>query len=181
MAVNARARLLSTAETLFYANGIHAVGVERILSESGVGRASFYRHFTGKEALVTAVLEGRDQRFRSWLAERVAAHGGHPLHVFDALAERFSTQDYRGCVAINTMTEIADRASPAREMAALHKRRVIELVEQLMRDADIPRPDERAKQFALLMDGAIVTALREGTPDAAWRARTIAESLLAAG
>ncbi|MFJ7909202.1 TetR/AcrR family transcriptional regulator [Kitasatospora sp. NPDC096204] len=179
MAVNARARLLSTAESLFYAHGIRAVGVERILSESGVGRASFYRHFAGKEALVTAVLEGRDVRWREWLTERVAAHGGHPLHVFDALAERFAARDYRGCVAINTMTEIADPASPARRMAALHKTRVIELVEQLMRGADVPRPGERARQFALLMDGAIVTALREGTPDAAWRARGIAEALLA--
>ncbi|MGA5822736.1 TetR/AcrR family transcriptional regulator [Kitasatospora sp. NPDC094028] len=180
MAVNARARLLSTAEALFYAYGIHAVGVERILSESGVGRASFYRHFAGKEALVTAVLEGRDARWRAWLTERVAAHGGHPLHIFDALAERFSAPDYRGCVAITTMTEIADRSSPARRMAALHKTRVVELVEQLMRDADVPESGVRAKQFALLMDGAIVTALREGTPEAAWRARGIAESLLAA-
>ncbi|MEU1288872.1 helix-turn-helix domain-containing protein [Kitasatospora sp. NPDC005856] len=180
MAVNARARLLSTAETLFYAHGIRAVGVERILSESGVGRASFYRHFAGKEALVTAVLEGRDVRWRAWLSERVAAHGGHPLHLFDALAERFATQDFRGCVAINTMTEIADPASPACRMAALHKTRVIDLVEQLLRDADVPEPGERARQFVLLMDGAIVTALREGTPDAAWRARGIAEALLAA-
>ncbi|MFD5465717.1 TetR/AcrR family transcriptional regulator [Kitasatospora sp. NPDC127059] len=179
MAVNARARLLATAESLFYANGIRAVGVERILSESGVGRASFYRHFAGKEALVTAVLEGRDARWRAWLSERVAAYGGQPLNVFDALAERFAAQDYRGCVAINTMTEIADPSSPARRMAALHKTRVIELVEQLLCDADIPQPAVRAKQFALLMDGAIVTALREGTPEAAWRARSIAESLLA--
>ncbi|MFE6051465.1 hypothetical protein ACFQ6N_11940 [Kitasatospora sp. NPDC056446] len=119
-------------------------------------------------------------RWRAWLSERVAAHGGHPLHVFDALAERFAAPDYRGCVAITTMTEIADPASPARLMAALHKTRVIDLLEQLLRTADIPHPADRAKQFALLMDGAIVTALREGTPDAAWRARTIAESLLAA-
>ncbi|MFF0415472.1 TetR/AcrR family transcriptional regulator [Kitasatospora sp. NPDC004745] len=180
MAVNARARLVSTAESLFYANGIRAVGVERILSESGVGRASFYRHFSGKEALVVAVLEGRDERWRAWLSERVAAHGGHPLNIFDALAERFAAQDFRGCVAINTMTEFADASSPARRMAALHKTRVIDLVEQLMRDADIPEPLARAKQFALLMDGAIVTALREGAPDAAERARGIAQALLAA-
>ncbi|WP_031076209.1 TetR/AcrR family transcriptional regulator [Streptomyces sp. NRRL WC-3742] len=180
MAVNARARLLATAESLFYAYGIHAVGVERILSESGVGRASFYRHFASKEALVTAVLEARDARWRAWLTERVAAYGGHPLNVFDALAERFAAPDYRGCVAITTMTEIADRTSPARQMAALHKVRVVDLVEQLMRDAQVPEPDIRARQFALLMDGAIVTALREGTPEAAWRARSIAESLLAA-
>ncbi|MEU6238022.1 helix-turn-helix domain-containing protein, partial [Kitasatospora sp. NPDC047058] len=67
MATQARARLLSTAEDLFYAEGVRAVGVDRILTESGVGRASFYRHFAGKDDLVVAVLQGRDERWRQWL------------------------------------------------------------------------------------------------------------------
>ncbi len=179
MPVNARQRLLNTAETLFYAEGLRAVGVERILAVSGVGRASFYRHFTGKDALVVAVLEGRDERWRAWLTERVAAHGGHPLAVFDALAERFATEDFRGCAFINTMAESADPDSPAHRVAALHKTRVVELLEQLIRDAGLPHPATRAREFALLMDGAIVTALRERTPAAAARARTVAEALLA--
>ena len=68
MPVNARERLLETAERLFYAEGIRAVGVERILEESGVGRASFYRHFASKDDLVVEVLRRRDEAWRAWLA-----------------------------------------------------------------------------------------------------------------
>src|SRR5437660_1647306 len=97
MATRARERLLDAAEELFYAEGVRAVGVERILAESGVGRASFYRHFASKDDLVVAVLRRRDQAWRAWLAERVDALGGKPLDVFAALAERFACADFRGC------------------------------------------------------------------------------------
>ncbi|MFI6581040.1 TetR/AcrR family transcriptional regulator [Embleya sp. NPDC050493] len=181
MPVKARDRLLATAEELFYAEGIRAVGIERILAESGVGRASLYRHFPSKDDLVVAVLEARDRRWRSWLAERVDALGGHPLAVFDALAERFAHNDYRGCAFINTMVESADPDSPAHRVAAAHKESVVAYLEQLLSTAEVAEPALQARQFALLMDGAIVTALRERTPAPAARARRLAETLLAAG
>lgn len=181
MPVQARERLLTTAEDLFYAEGIRAVGVERILSESGVGRASFYRHFPGKDDLVVAVLQGRDVRWRAWLADRVAAYGGGPLAVFDALAERFAAEDFRGCAFINTMVETADPGSAAYQVAAEHKAAVTAYVRGLLDEAGVADPDAVAKGFVLLMDGAIVTALRERTPEAAGRAREVAEALLAVG
>ncbi|MEU8137341.1 TetR/AcrR family transcriptional regulator [Streptodolium elevatio] len=180
MPVQARERLLRTAEDLFYADGIRAVGVERILSESGVGRASFYRHFPAKDDLVVAVLEARDVRWRSWLVERVAAHGGGPLAVFDALAERFATADFRGCAFINTMVESADPQSAAHAVAARHKAAVRAYVRELLTADNVAEPDALAGRFLLLMDGAIVTALRERTSDAAHQARDVAEALLAA-
>ncbi|GLW68573.1 TetR family transcriptional regulator [Kitasatospora phosalacinea] len=182
MATHARARLLDTAEALFYAEGIRAVGVERILAESGVGRASFYRHFTGKDALVVAVLTRRDRAWRDWLADRVTALGGRPLDVFDALAERFARADFRGCAFINTMVETADPDSPAHRVAAAHKQQVVDYVAALLADRGHPadRAAALAHRIVLLMDGAIVTALREGTPAPAAEARTIAAALLAA-
>ncbi|HTJ32730.1 MAG TPA: TetR family transcriptional regulator [Dactylosporangium sp.] len=175
MPTRARDRLLDTAERLFYAEGIRAVGVERIVAESGVGRASFYRHFAAKDDLVVAVLEARDARWRAWLADRVAAHGGGPLAVFDALAERFAQADFRGCAFINTMVESADPGSAAHRVAAEHKRRVVAYVRGLLGpDGDL------AEQMVLLMDGAIVTALRERTVAPAAQARSTAAALLAA-
>ncbi|MDJ0347373.1 TetR/AcrR family transcriptional regulator [Streptomyces sp. H10-C2] len=179
MPVNARQRLLTTAEDLFYAEGIRAVGLERILSTSGVGRASFYRHFASKDELVVAVLQGRDERWRAWLADRVTALGGGPLAVFDALAERFARQDFRGCAFINTMIENADPASPAHRVAAQHKTAVAVYVETLLTTAGAPEPAALAAQFTLLMDGATVTALRERTAAPAARARAVAAALLA--
>ncbi|MEV7010941.1 TetR/AcrR family transcriptional regulator [Streptosporangium sp. NPDC051022] len=180
MPTRARERLMDTAEELFYAQGVRAVGVEQILTASKVGRASFYRHFPSKDDLVVAVLERRDLRWREWLAERVAAHGGEPLAVFDALAERFARADFRGCAFINTMIEAADPGSPAHRVAAGHKARVTGYVESLLSAAGHRDPAALAPRFVMLMDGAIVTALRERSPGPAERAREIAATLLEA-
>src|ERR1700754_865043 len=130
VATQARRRLLETAERLFYAEGTRAVGVERILEESGVGRASFYRHFASKDDLIVAVLRRRDTAWREWLATRVEALAStahaKPLAVFDALEERFGWQDFRGCAFINTIVETADPASAAHAVAIEHKSAVID-------------------------------------------------------
>ena len=55
-----RDRLLRTASGIFYAKGIHAVGVDEIVATAGVTRATFYRHFPGKEDLVVAYLTSAD-------------------------------------------------------------------------------------------------------------------------
>jgi AcrR family transcriptional regulator len=175
--------LLTTAEELFYAEGIRAVGIDRILAESGVGKASLYRHFAGKDELVVAVLTERDQRWRQWLAESVAGYGVPPeqrvVAVFDALAERFERDDFRGCAFINTMIETADRTSPAHQVAAEHKTRLTDYLAALLADAGRPDRRDLAEQLTLLVDGAIVTAVREGSPAAALRAKSIAHALLA--
>lgn len=178
MPTHARDRLLQTAEQLFYAEGIHAVGLERLLAVSGVGRASLYRHFSGKDALVAAVLRRRDENWRAWLEARVEDHGGGPLAVFDALAEGARDDTFRGCAFINAMAETGDHRSEVHRLAAEHKRKVTAYVRGLLTKAGHARADELAEQFALLMDGTIVTSMRERSGEPARRARRMAERLL---
>lgn len=181
MPTNARERLVRAAEELFYAEGIRAVGVERLLAVSGVGRASFYRHFASKDDLVVAVVDGYGQRWFDWLHAAVAERGGAPLALFDALAERFGSDDYRGCAAINTMVEVADPASAAHRAAAAHKRTLTSYVAELLTEAGYARATrELAEQLVLLIDGAQVTALRERSAAPAHRAKAVASALLAA-
>ncbi|GAA5004681.1 helix-turn-helix domain-containing protein [Kitasatospora paranensis] len=184
MPSRARERLLTAAERLFYEEGIRAVGVERILAESGVGRASFYRHFPSKDDLVVEVLRRRDTAWRAWLADTVEVSPRSPedlpLALFDGLAERFLAADFRGCAFINTMVEEADPASPAHRVAAEHKEQVIAYLDGLLADGGYRDHQVLARQLALLGDGAIVAALRERTADAAPRARAVAEALLGA-
>ncbi|WP_027343872.1 TetR/AcrR family transcriptional regulator [Hamadaea tsunoensis] len=176
MATRARERLLDAAEDLFYAEGIRAVGLERILTVSGVGRASFYRHFASKEDLVVAVLERRDRTWRASLAAGVAAAGGDPLDVFDVLAERFDKADFRGCAFINSMIESADPASAIHAVAAAHKTALTAYIGELLSARGLS-PD-LAPQFVMLMDGATVTALRDRTTAPAHQAKQMAELLL---
>jgi AcrR family transcriptional regulator len=65
----ARERLLATASQLFYSEGTTSVGVDRIVSESHVTLATFYRHFPGKQDLVVAYLQGAHDT----VAERATA------------------------------------------------------------------------------------------------------------
>lgn len=183
MATQARERLLQVAEDLFYREGLRAVGIDRVLAESGVGKASLYRHFASKDDLALAVLRRRDEAWRQWLRDAVEASGapvaGRPLAVFDALAERFARRDFRGCAFINTMVEVADPDSPLHQAAAEHKRRVIGYLRTLLRDAGYRRSAALAEQLQILVDGAIVTAVREHHPAPARRARAVAAALLA--
>ncbi|WP_028936925.1 TetR/AcrR family transcriptional regulator [Pseudonocardia spinosispora] len=179
MPTQARERLVRAAQQLFHAEGVRAVGVERLLAESGVGRASFYRHFASKDDLIVTVLRGYDESFRGWLGRWVDEHGGGPLAVFDALAERFTSDNFRGCTSINAMVEIADTQAVAHQVAAAHKLAVIDYFDQLLVADGREDHAELAEQLMLLMDGALVTALRERTAAPALRARAMAEKLLA--
>ncbi len=169
MPTAARDRLIAAAERLFYAEGVRAVGVERLLAESGVGRASFYRHFPGKDDLVVTVLGGRLARWRDDLVAAVEARGGGVLAVFDVLADQAADPAFRGCAAINAMVEVADRDSAAHRVAVDHKERLAAYLRTLTDDA------ERARELLLLIDGALVSALRD--PGAMRRAGTLAERL----
>jgi AcrR family transcriptional regulator len=179
MPTHARDRLVRAAEQLFFAEGVRAVGVERLLTESGVGRASFYRHFASKDHLIVTVLRNYDEAFRGRLRDAVRARGNDPLAVFDALAERFASDEFRGCAAINTMVEIADPASLAHQVATASKRSVIDYLDELLAAAGHAEHAALAEQFMLLIDGALVTALRERNAAPALRARAIAAALLA--
>jgi AcrR family transcriptional regulator len=180
MATDARNRLVAAAEDLFYAEGIRAVGVDQLLNRSGVGRASFYRHFASKDDLVVATIRSYGTRWRRWLADEVAARGGDPLTVFDALADRFASTEFRGCAAINTMVEAADPDSPAHWAATEHKQSVIDYLDGLLSAAGHRDHAALAEKLMLLVDGATVTALRRRDRSAAHDARTIAEVLLSA-
>jgi AcrR family transcriptional regulator len=180
MPTHARERLFAAAEQLFYEEGIRAVGVERLLAVSGVGRASFYRHFPSKDDLILAMLRGYDERFREWLAKAVEEAGDDPAALFDALADRFDRSALRGCASIRTMIEFVDPDHPLHHAAVAHKEAVIADLDRWL--AGLGRADhaELAAQFLLLIDGAIVSALRERGPAPAQRAKRMASALLAA-
>ena len=175
--------VLDVAARLFYDEGIRAVGIERVQSESGVARATIYRHFPSKDALVVAFVEERDERWRVWLGERVEALApsaeGRPLAVFDTIAERISTVGFRGCAFTNTIAELPDPAHPAHAAARRHKQLVVDYLGELCAAAGRPDAPTVAAELMLLLDGAIIGALREGGPGPAVTARRAAAVLLA--
>lgn len=181
MATNARERLLDTAEDLFYTQGTRGTGVEQILTVSGVGRASFYRHFASKDELVVAVLRRRRELWATVTVPRVLARGGHPLDMFDVLAERLEETAFRGCAFLNTLVEIPDPAEPAHREAVEQKDDQREFFAQLLATHGYADDDGAlARRLLMLYDGASVAGLREKSPRPAFDARAVAEVLLAA-
>jgi AcrR family transcriptional regulator len=178
-----RDRILEIASKLFYQNGIRAVGVDTIIAQSDVAKMTFYKHFKSKDLLVLEFLKRRDELWRAWFestVNRLAPNAeDRPLAIFDALEERFSGKDYRGCAFINTIVEVADGDHFAHQAAAEHKQKIQSIVRTILSEAGVKKPTDLAKSFSLLMDGAIVMAVRERTPDAAKAAKKIAAILLA--
>jgi AcrR family transcriptional regulator len=106
----ARERILDTAYELFSHNGIRAVGIDRIVAESGVAKMSLYHHFPSKDDLVLAFLELRMERWtRGWLEAEIERRAETPrerlLAVFDVFDEWFHESDFEGCSFILTLME----------------------------------------------------------------------------
>ena len=180
--VSARERILDAASASFYREGIRAVGVDAVIAEAGVAKATLYRHFPSKDALVLAFLERRDARWRAWFAEaveRIAPDpADRPLAVFDALGEWFGSDDFRGCAFLNAAAEIADPAHPARGAVRRHEERLAAHLGTICAEAGLPDPPAAAADLFLLVEGAIVCALVEGSAEPAARARATALRLL---
>src|SRR3954469_15598018 len=95
--VGARERLIAAAERLFYAEGIHAVGVDRLCAEAGVSKRSLYQHFAGKDDVVTAMVQARADEFGSQLTQENQSPRERVLAVFEALDIGADAPDFHGC------------------------------------------------------------------------------------
>src|SRR6478672_2667098 len=180
---NARTRILEAAYALFSRHGVHAVGIDRIIAEAPVAKATLYHHFSSKEELVCAFLELRESRWTvEWLQaeteRRAEDEGERALVVFDVLEQWFRRSDFEGCAFINTMLETSDGNDHVIHRAAVRHLNVIQAVlEGYARQAGAANPTDTACQLQVLMMGAIVSASR-GDIDSARRARRVAELLL---
>jgi AcrR family transcriptional regulator len=178
----ARARILDAAYELFSRNGIQAVGIDAVISRSGVARQTLYRHFASKQDLVLAFLERREQVWtRRWLEEEVRRRARQPtarlLAVFDVFNEWFRRSDFEGCSFINVMLEHPDPADPVHRASVSYLAGIRGFLEELVREAGIADAQDFARQWHILMKGSIVAA-GEGDRDAALRAKQIGALLL---
>ncbi|NML31436.1 TetR/AcrR family transcriptional regulator [Paraburkholderia antibiotica] len=185
---DARERLLDATEALIYAGGIHATGVDAIVRQSGTARKSFYTHFGSKDALVAAALERRDERWMNWFIAGTERRGKTArqrlLGMFDVLREWFASADFHGCAFLNAAGEIACADDPIRIVARKHKTRLLDFVRTqcdafaVAAESDRRRAAPLARQWLVLLDGAIAVALVSGEADAARDAQTVATTLL---
>nr|BFD87204.1 TetR family transcriptional regulator [Streptomyces sp. Xyl84] len=153
-----RVRLLGTAARIFYAEGIHSVGVDRIIEEARVTRASLYRHFSGKEALVLAYLEQADQGIRAQLTavqEGARTPGDKVRAVARAIAEGIRSEGFRGCAFLNAVAEYPDPAHPIHQAVLAHRQWFLETVTDLLAQVGDAPAEAAGRHFVMLRDGAM--------------------------
>lgn len=158
-----RERLLVTAARLFYAEGIRAVGVDRLIAEAPVTKATFYRHFPTKDDLVVAYLRREDEIVRGKVAGALELPAGEAVTaVFAGLAEQACGPGFRGCPFINAAAEYPDARHPVRRAVDEHRAWYRHTLSELVTAAGLPNPDLLAGSLMLLRDGALVVGYLDG-------------------
>ncbi|GGL37496.1 TetR/AcrR family transcriptional regulator [Phycicoccus endophyticus] len=153
-----RERLLRVASELFYAKGIHAVGVEEIVSSAHVTRATLYRHFEGKDALVAAYLHAADRSIRSTVESIIAAEPGPEARVrgVGAMVQgQIRSEGFRGCAFLNAAAEFPDDDNPVHRAVLEHRDWFQTTMAELFAETDVANPGPAARHFVMLRDGAM--------------------------
>jgi AcrR family transcriptional regulator len=177
----ARDRILDTAFGLFYARGLRAVGVDTIIAASGVAKATFYKHFPAKDALILAYLDAVDQVWTEQLHSAAEAAGADPadqlVGLFDALGSACRRDGYRGCAFINAAAEAAP-GTAVHERTVAHKQKVLAWMRELAVRAGAQHPERLARALSLLLDGGLASGALDADPAAAEVARDTAVRLV---
>lgn len=161
----ARARLIDTATRLFYEEGIHSVGVDRIIGEAEVTRATLYKQFGGKENLVLAYLRNEDEILRGMFAA-AGADVADPDALLDAVIEGIAAdirlRHTRGCPFINAAAEYPDAAGAVRQLIDEHRDWFRSTLQALAEGAGLVDPAAVAASLVLLRDAALVGGYLDG-------------------
>lgn len=171
--------IIETADRLYYARGIQAVGMDELRAAAGVSLKRLYAEFPSKEDIVLAVMQHRHELWTRGVSATVGeaeSPRDRLLAIYDYLAGWFSEDSFRGCGFINAFGELGAVSPAVAAIAREHKTSFQDYVADLVADAGAPA--ELAPQLAILAEGAQTTAAITGSPEAAQHARRAAETLI---
>lgn len=164
--VPARERILETANRLFYSEGLRATGIDRIISESGVAKMSFYRHFPAKRDLIVAFLEKRRKEWMEWFREevegRLAKRGAGLEVIADVLESWFAQTDFRGCTFMNSVAEGAHEEPLIARVVTGHKAELGAYIQELAGRLGLSSPKRVEEAVMVVIEGSVVRAMMTG-------------------
>ena len=178
----ARERIDHAAYALFSRYGTRSVGVDAVLERAGVAKATLYRHYRTKDELILGFLKRRERLWtKEWLAAELERRGKSPaqrlLAMFDVFDGWFRKADFEGCSFVNVMLEHVAPAHPVRQAAVRQLASIRQFIAALAKDAGVRDAENFARQWQIILKGAIVSA-QEGDQDAARRAKEVAAMFL---
>ena len=176
-----RERLLAAAGELFYQEGVHSVGIDRVIEHAGVAKGSLYNAFGSKDELIRAYLRARHSRTRERMARELEARYKTPrdrlVGVFEVQGMSFTEPGFRGCAFVSASAESLP-GSAVEEVAGEYRTWVRSLFLDLAYAAGAAEPERLAQQLVLLYDGAGISAWMDRDPSAANASRAVAAALV---
>jgi AcrR family transcriptional regulator len=176
----ARERLLASADELFYAGGVHSVGIDRIIEHAGVAKGSLYNIFGSKERLVGAYLASRHDGMSERLMAAIEQHRSprkRLLAVFEAQGQIVAQPGFRGCAFVAATAE-GSHGGVIAQAAENYRTWIRALFTDLAEQAGAENPAELARQLQIIYDGAGLAAGMDRDPSITKSARAAAEALL---
>ena len=160
--LNVKERIIETASRLFYFNGYNQTGINQIIAEAGVAKASMYQHFRSKEDIAVAYLKRRHIMWMGKLNECVSRtdhKGGKVLGCFNYLTEWLTEVNYRGCGWQNIIADLPEDHTKIKDQAVLHKNEFREWIHDLIKEKN-KYSDKQAEKLGdeimILIEGAII-------------------------
>jgi AcrR family transcriptional regulator len=175
---NARERILSVAGSLFYCEGIHATGVERIAEEAHASKRTMYQHFPSKTQLVEEYLRRIHDTGGMPNEKALDAVRASPRNRLLAIFDSPPTNRFRGCPFHNAAVEAADQMPGVHEVVHQHKLQFITRLTEVAAEAGAKDPYQLGHQLAVVFEGAtaLATSLNDTAP--LLHARSAAEVLI---
>lgn len=154
---------------VFYQQGFHAAGLERLLEGSGISKRTLYKHFGSKEALIIACIDYYGELFRQALQTQLKSRPHSPLEqilaVFEVQQALFERRDYPGCFALKALLEYDNHEPLVRQSAQAVFEALGDYFLKACRALKIPTPTKRAKQILMLYRGAVVSSQGSKSPE----------------
>jgi AcrR family transcriptional regulator len=182
-----RERLVAAAVELFYRNGFGAIGIDQVIAKAGVTKSTFYKHFEGKDDLMVAAVNRRDEwESQAWDRAVRKLAGDEPARQFlgmiDVMDLWFNDPEFKGCMFTNAAAEFPNSHDPVHQAAAGHKRRTRDHWRNLAKSggAQSAAAETFADCFTVLVEGALILRQMHGRNDAARVVRPAVEQLIAA-
>jgi AcrR family transcriptional regulator len=153
---DAKAHLLGVACRMFYARGIHSVGVDEIARAAEMAPTTMYRCFQSKDALISAYASAVDNYWRTWFTKAILIPTD-PIaqirSVFCELCNVVKSPDHRGCPFTMLLAEYPEPTHPAHVTSVANKKWAREQFGKLCAAAQFADVDSVADQLVILMDG----------------------------
>lgn len=183
MPTDTRQRLIDAARTRFYRDGFRNVGIDAILTDVGISKTAFYKHFQSKDDLMVGVLDSVDAFLQGAFRAMVREVGGRSAvgqirSLLDVVQQVIEQEDFHGCIFVNAAMEFPVPHDPAHEAALRHKRALEDFVYELAERAGVIDPEGFAEEFCLVIEGLYVTRSVTGDPGTIAIARRLVECIL---